>query len=112
MTTVYFTQNAAGLLTGFVSIGHADYKKKGPDVVCAGISALTANAANSLEEIAHVPIEVNNDPKEPSIAVRLKHEPNETTEIILRSLELGLKGISKKYGSKYCKVTTKEEVKC
>lgn len=112
MTVVYFTENTDRKIIGFTSHGHAGYKKRGPDIVCAAISILTINAVNSLDEIAGADLVHSEDQKEGIISVKLKSRPDEKTETIFRSLILGLKGISAEYGSKYCKVTVKEEIQC
>ena len=112
MTVIDFKENADHKITGFVSSGHAGYKKHGPDIVCAGISVLTTNTVNSLEMIAHADMDITRDPKGPVFSMTLRSQPDSITEALLRSMLLGIRGISEEYGSKYCKVTIKEEVKC
>ena len=112
MTDIIFTQNADHKITGFVSKGHAGFARKGKDIVCAAISVLTINAINAIEEIAKAEADVVQDGKEGLIKLRLLSEPDEKTETILRSLILGLKGVSADYGGRYCKVTIEEEVQC
>ncbi len=112
MTEVFFTENSDGMITGFRCTGHAGYKRFGPDMVCAGISALTINANNSLEEIAGASVDTRPGRNKGDLSVRLLTKPDEKTEVIMRSLVLGLREISRDYGEKYCKVTIKEEVQC
>lgn len=110
MTKVEFIQNADRMLTGFICSGHAFYEKKGKDIVCAGISLLVINTANSLEDIAGAKVDVTQD--EGYLAVIIKSCPDEKTETLMRSALLGLRGISAEYGTKYCTVTIKEEIIC
>ncbi len=112
MTEIYFIENADHKLTGFRSFGHAGYRKFGPDIVCAGISALTTNTVNSLEKIANADMDITRDPKGPVFSMTLKSQPDSITETLLRSMLLGIQEISAQYGSRFCKVTIKEEVKC
>ena len=112
MTEIYFFENADHKLTGFKSTGHAGYRKWGPDIVCAGISVLTTNTVNSLEEIAKADMDIIRDPKGPVFSMTLRSQPDSNTETLLRSMFLGIQGISAEYGSRFCKVTIKEEVKC
>ena len=110
MTEVFFTENVDHKITGFKSVGHAGFKKRGKDVVCAAISVLTINTENSLEKLAKADMDVTEDEKNGVISVHLKSEPDEKTEILFRSLLMGLKDTSAEYGDRYCKVTFKEEL--
>ena len=110
MTEVSFIQNAERKLTGFTCSGHAFYARKNKDVVCAGISVLTINTINSLENIAGADIDVKQDDGYLSVVIR--SEPDVRTETLMRSAYLGLSGISAEYGSKFCRVTIKEEILC
>ena len=78
-------------------------------MVCAAISVLTINAINTLTEIIEAKVELKSDEKTGMYSCFLEAAPDERTELIMRSLELGDKGISDDYGSKYCKVTYKED---
>ena len=112
MTEIYFTQNADHKITGFISSGHSGFARRGRDIVCAAISALTITAVNSIEKIAQAEADVTQDIKTGKITLRLKSEPTDKTETILRSLVLGLQGIEAEYGGRHCKVTFKEELQC
>ncbi|MCR5595899.1 MAG: ribosomal-processing cysteine protease Prp [Lachnospiraceae bacterium] len=112
MTEVFFTLNADHKITGFKTLGHAGYKRRGKDIVCSAISALTITAVNSIEEVAKADAEVITDEKTGMISLKLRSLPDDRTETIFRSLILGLKGISAEYEGRYCKVTIKEELQC
>ena len=112
MTEVIFTENADHKITGFVSSGHAEYSRRGHDIVCAAISILTINSVNAIEKIAKADAEVEQDGKTGRISLKLISEPDIRTETILRSLVMGLREVSAEYGGKYCKVTIDEEVQC
>ncbi len=112
MTEVSFRLNADRKITGFTSSGHAGYRKKGQDIVCSAISVLVITAENALEEVAGADVDTRADEKEGRISVDLRSDPDEKTETIFRSLELGLRGVSAEYGGRYCKVTIEEEKPC
>ena len=101
----FFKRN--GIYTGFVADGHAGFSKKGKDIVCAAISVLTTNTINSLDEINHEDIEVATD--DGVMVFNLKTNKESSSQVLMESLVLGLESIQKEYGSKYCKVTYKEE---
>ena len=96
-----------GSFTGFEACGHASFDVSGKDVVCAAISVLTANTVNSLTEINHEEVSVKTS--DGVMTVKLISNYEKSSQVLLQALELGLVGISKKYGSKYCKVDYKEE---
>ena len=94
MTKVSFYRDANGLFKGFESFGHSGYSVKGEYVVCAGISALTINAVNSLDAFTDAKLFVEADEKEAFLGCRLgKGYEGEDVQLIFRSLELGIRGI-------------------
>lgn len=106
MTKITFLMKD-GLFTGFEACGHASFDVSGKDVVCAAISVLTTNTVNALSEINHEELSVNT--YEGVMTVKMKSNYEKSSQTLFQALELGLIGISKKYGSKYCKVDYKEE---
>ena len=109
MTEICFFKNAEHKIIGFTSKGHAGFSRRGKDIVCSSISVLTINTINSLEKIAGVDTEVYANAKDAEMTCMLKGESNVSADTLLNSLELGILGIVDNYGSKYCKVTYKEE---
>ena len=110
MTEIIFSLNTDHNIVGFTCNGHSGYARRNKDdIVCAAISALTITSVNALEEIAKSEFEFESDEKSGYLLCRLTSNPNDRTETILRTMELGLKGISDSYGSKFCKVTYKED---
>lgn len=106
MTEITFYRDN-GIYTGFKAEGHASFARRNKDIVCAAISALTQTTVNSLDEINHEDIEVATD--DGLLIFNLKSNKEPSSQILLQSLYLGLEGISKEYGTKYCKVVIKEE---
>lgn len=106
MTEITFIKRN-GLYVGFNAIGHAGYAEEGKDIVCSAISALTINTVNSLTDINNEDVSV--DIKDGDLSVRIKSNKEESSQVLMKSLELGLTGIQDEYGIKYCKVVYKEE---
>lgn len=110
MTKATFTINTANKIIGFECSGHAGFALPGKkDICCAAISALTITAVNSIEKLSDVRFKLEENSDSGNIKCILIEEPNEITETIFRSLEIGLRGISESYGSKFCKVIFKED---
>lgn len=81
-------------VTRFQVTGHANYAPFGKDIVCAAISALT----NTLEEtlnVLNIPIEeityIDSSPQ--CIFI----QPNEITDLLMKSYCIGVKMISEEY---------------
>ncbi|MCM1104111.1 MAG: ribosomal-processing cysteine protease Prp [Bacteroidales bacterium] len=109
MTKVTIHKNKAGDYLGFVCEGHADYAKRGEDIVCAAISVLVINTINSLEELTKEPMQVETDKAAGKICCTFKNHPlRETSLVLMESLMLGLQNIQTQYGSKHCKLTVEE----
>ena len=72
--------------------GHAGYDEYGKDIVCAAVSVLTVNMANSVEKfIFHFTGTVSAESK-----------------LLMDSLILGLTDIAESYGDKYIKIRFRE----
>ncbi len=100
---VYYTRD--GRPKGFRCLGHAGYAEPGQDIVCAAVSVLVINTANSIETL--VPgekPEIRSDRKTGLISCILKDDLSSEAELLLRSMLLGLKGIEEEYGSRFLQV--------
>lgn len=86
---------------GLTVSGHAGYSKKGEDIVCAGVSALTYTLINGLE--ANLGIETHCEVKSGYVNYELPKEiDNETFEkcqLILKTIVLGYKNMYDSYKS-------------
>ncbi len=96
MITVLFRRNKKGELVQFSSSGHADYDKKGKDIVCAGVSTLIQTAIIGLGDYLKLPLEIERE--ETSLGCLLK-EPTPQSEVILETIRLGIKRIEQEYTS-------------
>ena len=93
MTKVTFYQNQEGQFTGFTAEGHSGYARAGEDIVCAAVSALVINTVNSIEQLTEDACTVESDAERGFISFRLPEGCSRETEILLRSLALGLSEI-------------------
>lgn len=106
MINAFFFLNSKKEIWGFEISGHAGYEEEGKDIICAAVSALAQNAANSIESFAdEVPVIEQKDGYFSCCISSLKEEnPNDKASLLLNSLKLGLTEIQKSYGKAYLKV--------
>lgn len=94
--------------TGFHTYGHAEFAEPGYDIICSAVSALVLTTVNSIEELTDEAIEVTQNEENGEIDFRFCSVPGEQASLLIRSMVIGLDGISKEYGKKYLRVNTKE----
>ena len=82
-----------GKISGFSVTGHSGQEKRGYDIVCAGVSALTQTALLGIGE--HLHREVDFDMSSGKLEVKLKSAPDDLTEAIFKTMHLGLREIEK-----------------
>ncbi|MDO4189539.1 MAG: ribosomal-processing cysteine protease Prp [Lachnospiraceae bacterium] len=83
----------------FSCTGHAGYGYKGNDVICAAVSVLVINTANSIEKLTECNFKSYNDGDK--IRYEFNSIPDEKAKLLMDALVLGLKEIQKEYGKKY-----------
>lgn len=101
--TVYKRQNQ---YQGFASKGHAGFAEEGEDTICAGVSALTVNAVNSIEQFTGDAFAVRQD--EGFLELMLEGAPSRETTLLLDSMVLGIQSIQETYGNEYIQIVLKE----
>ena len=106
MTTITFELDQDNLYKGFTCKGHAGYAKFGKDIVCCGISTLTINFINSVDELTESDIDVDADEKTGYMNVSVKDYSLPQVQLLFESMILGLKAIENDY-SKYLKLTNR-----
>ena len=99
MIRVVFWRGTGGLPAGFRVQGHAGYRPKGEDIVCAAVSALAQTAVISLKD--HLPaapeVNIRDGVLECRLPASLNATAQEQARVILRTIELGLKAIAGDY---------------
>ncbi len=110
MTTITVYRRPDGLLTGFIAQGHAtEGARRGKDIVCSAVSALTQTAVNAIETVAGVPTQptVDDGLLELHLPGALTDEQERVCDIILRTVMQGLTDIEQSY-PKQVRVLCKE----
>ena len=92
--TVY-TQNDLNI--GFKVFGHSGYDEAGKDIVCAGISALTINFINSIEEFMDDRFVVKTNEEDGMIDFKFEETPSKESQTLIDSLVFGLENLEKEY---------------
>ena len=86
--TIY--QNKKGEYTGFSATGHAGYAKAGEDIVCAAASVLMINTVNALEIYAGAEVSVFGEEAEGILNARIVSSPGKETQLLMKTMVLGL----------------------
>ena len=110
MINITIYQRQKDVYDGFRMEGHARYAKYGKDIVCAGVSALVINTINSIEQYTEDSFESSVDPETGTVLFKIKDMPvGSSSELLLKSLVLGLNGIQDEYGKKHIKLRIKKQ---
>ena len=86
----------------FTCKGHAGYEEAGKDIVCAAVSMLVLNTANSIERFTSSRIEGSD---KGYVRWDFTGEPDDGAKLLMDSLLLGLESVEKKYGEDLIKLT-------
>ena len=100
--------NKKNEIVGVQLEGHAEYGRRGRDIVCSAVSILYINLVNSLESFTDDEKELNGSTKINFQNVILKRLPSEKAELLFQSFMLGITTIEQKYGKKYIVILNQE----
>ena len=89
------------MFTGVELSGHAGYAESGRDIVCAAVSALVLNMANSVEAFTEDGFEGEMDEQTGGGAFHFTAEISPESQLLMNSLVLGLRNIEKEYGERH-----------
>ena len=99
-----------GLLRSLMS-GHADFAKKGSDIVCAGASAVSFGIVNAIMSLTDVEPEIEQGEDggylRCVIPENISAESQEKVQLLLKAMLISLQTIERDYG-KYIKITLKK----
>lgn len=98
MICVEFSGNLDNI-TGFEVSGHAGYDEYGRDIVCAAVSALATNTANSIEQFTEDDMTVDVDEKTGLLRLTMTSTISDSSKLLLKSFKLGIESIEQAYGS-------------
>lgn len=107
MISVNIKRNKDGKLYSLRASGHAEYADKGQDIICAAVSVLTINTANSIEALTDDEIISNMDYEEIILDFELK-SVGEKSSLLMEAMLFGLRGIEEDNKQFLC-VTVEEE---
>ena len=91
-----------GRPVGFESKGHALYAEAGTDIVCSAVSVLLINTVNSVETLTNDRFEVKE--ADGYLKLMMAEDVSKETELLLKSLALGLRAIEETYGRSFLQV--------
>jgi len=89
-------------INGFRVEGHAGYKRAGEDIICSAVSILSQNTINSIEVFSND--EFNYELDEDGMIELHLMTVSDSSKLLLKSFELGIKGIVNDYGNKYVSI--------
>ena len=95
MIKINIDKDLNNFIVGYTVNGHAGFAPDGQDIICSAVSTLTMVAINGLEE--HLQREVAYEIKDGYLQVELKQTPDDLTQAILATMEIGLKDIAEQY---------------
>ncbi len=94
----YYNENK---IRGFCISGHADFAEPGYDIICSAVSVLSVNAVNSIEQFTDDRFKFNTND---GLLELHMESVSDSTQLLLDSLSLGIKGIADMYGNEYVNV--------
>ncbi|MCD8016127.1 MAG: ribosomal-processing cysteine protease Prp [Lachnospiraceae bacterium] len=97
-----------GQYSGFSLDGHAEYAEAGRDVVCAAVSALALNTANSIESLTEDFFEQELSEDGGYLRMDFPNGAGEKASLLMDSLVLGIRGILDAWGDEYLTLTIEE----
>ena len=100
--------DSEGNTSGIEVNGHAGYDDCGKDIICAAVSSLTLNMANSVEAFTEDGFDGSVDEKTGSFVFRFTGDISPESKLLMNSLVLGLRNIAESYGEEYIKIRFKE----
>lgn len=101
VTVFMKTVDSGQVYTGIDLSGHAGFDQSGRDIVCAAVSALVLNTANSISAFTDDGYEGEMDENTGSFQFHFNSQISPESQLLMNSLVLGLKNIEKEYGREY-----------
>ena len=108
MIQVDVFSDSNGNVKGIEVKGHADYDDYGRDIICAAVSCLTLNMANSVERFTEDEFDGSAEETGGHFTFRFTDKVSAESKLLMDSLILGIENIQASYGEKYIKIRFKE----
>ena len=81
--------------------GHAGYAEYGQDIICSAVSVLALNMANSVEAFTNDHFEGSVSEDGGEFSFRFPDTVSSESQLLMKSLVLGLESIRDEYGAEY-----------
>ena len=110
MIRMTISRTKTGNIDSFIMDGHASFADRGEDIVCAGVSAVSFGAVNSIIKLTGVkPVIDMKDSGFLSCTIpdNLPNEVQEKVQLLLEGMVVSLQTIEQDYG-KHIKITFKK----
>ncbi|MBQ5869307.1 MAG: ribosomal-processing cysteine protease Prp [Lachnospiraceae bacterium] len=101
MINVIIKRDKDKVAKGIEIKGHAGYGEYGQDIICAAVSSLALNMANSVEEFTDDHFEGSVSDDGGYFSFSFPDEVSPESQLLMKSLILGLQNIQRDYGAEY-----------
>ena len=101
MINVIIKRDKDKIAKGIEIKGHAGYGEYGQDIICAAVSSLALNMANSVEEFTDDHFEGSVSDDGGYFSFSFPDEISPESQLLMKSLILGLQNIQRDYGAEY-----------
>ena len=101
MINVIIKRDKDKITKGIDIKGHAGYGEYGQDIICAAVSSLALNMANSVEEFTEDHFEGSVSDDGGYFSFSFPDEISPESQLLMKSLILGLQNIQRDYGAEY-----------
>lgn len=108
MICVTVFRNSEKVYTGIELAGHSGFAEHGQDIICAAVSALALNMANSVEGFTSDRFEGSVEEETGGFSFHFTSRISLESKLLMSSLILGLENIRSEYGKQYIKIRFKE----
>ena len=108
MIQVIIQRDKSKLVKGIEITGHAGYAEYGQDVICAAVSVLALNMANSVEQFTDDHFEGSVAEDGGNFTFSFPDSISSESQLLMKSLILGLQNIRDEYGAKYINIRFRE----
>ena len=101
MINVIIKRDRDKVARGIEIKGHAGYGEYGQDIICAAVSSLSLNMANSVEQFTDDHFEGSVSEDGGYFSFSFPDEISPESQLLMKSLILGLQNIQRDYGAEY-----------
>lgn len=108
MIKVIIKRDRDKVAKGIEISGHAGYAEYGQDIICAAVSVLALNMANSVERFTDDHFEGSAAEDGGYFSFSFPEEMSQESQLLMNSLILGLENIREEYGAKYINIRFRE----